>query len=168
MSDGNDLTPRAGSTQDVVRRMDRMEQKHEDLAREVGVLSSTVARVEQNQTHAAELNKLRFDSLDTGIGGVKDTLDRFMGRVEGIITGEIQTAQTKTGQELVADYVKWRKETDERLSRTSSPEWRGQIEERLDAQDVRNGKLDLLGRMVVILVGGNALAIFAAIYAALK
>jgi transcriptional regulator with XRE-family HTH domain len=168
MSEGNDLTPRAGSTQDVVRRMDRMEQKHEDLAREVGVLSSTVARVEQNQTHAAELNKLRFDSLDTGIGSVKDTLDRFMGRVEGIITGEIQTAQTKTGQEMVADYVKWRKETDERLSRTSTPEWRDEVEKRLDSFDKFETQGRLLGRITVILLGGNAIAIIGVIAALLK
>ncbi len=129
-----------------------MEQNHEALAGVVANLAGTVARVELNQTHQAELNKLRFDALDTGVGTVKDTLERFMGRINAIVTGEVKLPQAEQGERLVSDYLAWRKE----------------IETRLDAQDVRNGKIDLLGKIAVILVGGNVLGLIVSVISLLK
>lgn len=95
--------------------MDRLEQNHEALARDVTTLSATVARVELNQTHASELNKLRFDSLDTSITGVAGNLTSFMARINSIIMGETKLPQAVQGEELVADYRKWRAQVDQRL-----------------------------------------------------
>lgn len=137
---------------DLSRRMDRMEEKYDDLAREVASLTGTVARVEQNQTHAAELNQLRFNALDTAISGVGGKLDSFMARVEGIITGEVETAQSKQGAALVADYQKWR----------------AGVEERLDRHDTFETQGRLLGRIAVLLFTSNIIAFVAALAALLK
>ena len=75
---------RVGSTADLVRRMDRIEQRQERQEAEMGVLSATVARVEINQNHAAELTKLRFDALERSVADVGGTLRTFMGRIEAI------------------------------------------------------------------------------------
>lgn len=99
-----------------------MELAHESLAKEVGALTSTISRVELNQTHAEELNKLRFDAVTQSIVQVETKLDKystvmygFIERIEKIITGEVETQQTKQGQQMVAEYKMWRAQTDARL-----------------------------------------------------
>lgn len=138
MSTPEDTTaPRPGSSVDLSRLMDRMEQNHEQLAREVSGLTGTVARVELNQKHAEELNKLRFDSLETGVGQANTKLDNFMARIEGLISGEVSTAQSRAGQELVEDYKKWR------LT----------VENRLDGAESFQSQGRLVGRVIVLLLG---------------
>lgn len=113
MSDDETVSrSRPGSGPDLAHRMDRMEQKHEDLAKEVASLSSVVSRVEANQEHARELNTLRFDALDTGLKSLSGQLGDFMRRIEGLISGEVETSATRQGRELVLDYQKWRGEVD--------------------------------------------------------
>lgn len=133
MSD--ETTPRAGSSADLSRRMDRIEEAHASLA-------TTVARVELNQQHAEELNKLRFSALDAAVGNVAGKLDSFMARVEGIITGEVETNQTRQGRALVEDYTQWR-ET---------------VEARLDSADTLATQVRLLGRMAVLLPVGSIIS----------
>lgn len=136
--------------------MDRLEQNHELLARDVTTLSATVARVELNQTHAADLNKLRFDALDVGLGTLKSTLDAFMARINGVVSGEIKLPQAVQGEQLVADYLAWRKVVDGRLEDGERA--------RLSDSSSRKGVFETLGvgRSVVLfgisLVGG-ALAV---------
>jgi hypothetical protein len=113
MSDDDPQPLRLGSTADLARRMDRIEARHETLEAEVRTLAATVARVEVNQINAAELNKLRFDALDTGLKSVGAQLGDFIRRIEGLITGEVQTAQTREAAQMVADYEKWRDGIDE-------------------------------------------------------
>jgi hypothetical protein len=144
MSD-EEPTIRVGSSADLARRMDRIEQRQEKQEAEMGVLTATVARVEINQNHAAELTKLRFDALERGVGDVAGTLKVFMGRIEGILSGEIVTQQSKAGQEMVADYREWREEVDTFIAQ---------------------GRL--IGRLVNLLIAGNAIAIIAGIAAFLK
>ena len=129
--------------------MDRLEANHESLTREVSSLAGTIARVEQNQNHAEELNKLRFTSLDTAVGSLTADLKGFMARIESLISGEADTAQTREGRERYADYTKWR----------------GEVDDALEKQAVLTGRLDLLGRLAVIVISTNVLAIAAAIYA---
>ena len=108
-------------------------------------MSAAVARLSQNQDHATELSKLRFDALETGMRGIGSQLAEFIKRVEGMVTGEVQTEQMRQGQALVTDYRKWRDEVDE-----------------------DRAKLALLGRLAILLVSSNVLAIAAAIYALVK
>lgn len=119
---GDDTSLRPGSGQDVSRRLDRLEQNHADLSGRVTMLSGAVERVELNQKHAEELNKLRFDALDAGVKTIDSTLERFMSHI-----------------------VAWREGVDSFLAQ---------------------GKL--LGRIVVLLVSSNLIAITAAIFAAMK
>lgn len=135
--------------------MDRLEQNHEGLARQVTGLEGTVARVELNQLHAEKLNEMRFAALGTAVQTVEgrvsavDTkLDAFMARIESIISGETQLPQARQGEKLVADYLAWREKTDGRL----------------DAQDVRNGQIGLLAKLGVLLVTSNVIAIIVAIF----
>lgn len=124
-----------------------MEKKHDELAKEVVSLTKIVNRVEQNQEHATELNKLRFDALDLGVKSVSGQLTDFIRRIDGVLTGEIETTQTRAGREVIEDYK----------------EWRGEVDHRLDDQDVLNGQVRLLGRLAVILIGSNALTIIGAV-----
>ncbi len=140
--------PRPGSSLDIVRRMERIEANHEALVKEVAALTSTVTRMELNQSHAAELNALRFSAIDTSIKSMSDVLDRFIVRINGIIAGEISTPQTKIGEAMVAEYQSFRKETIDFM----------------DSQAVLNGQVKLIARLAVIIVGGNALTIAAVIY----
>ncbi len=102
-------SPRAGSSQDISRRVERLEA-------EVSTLTVTVARIEQNQAHATELNKLRFDALDMGLKSLGGQLTDFIKRIDGMISGEVETAQTRQGAALVADYQKWRGEVEDDLA----------------------------------------------------
>lgn len=145
--------PRPGSSQDLSRRMDRIEQSHEALAGQVTSLAGTVARVELNQTHQAELNKLRFDALDTGLGTVKDSLERFMGRINAIVAGEVKLPGSEA---MMAEHLKWRGTVDAKLEAS---------EGKLDEQAVLNGQIKLLGRLAVLLVGGNVFGLVIAIVA---
>lgn len=151
-ADEQGATPRPGSTVDLSRRMDRMEEKHDDLAREVAGLTTTVGRVELNQKHAEELNTLRFSALDTAVRTIDTKLEQFMARIEGIITGEIQTAQSKQGAEILGEYQVWR---------TS-------VEARLDKHDTFETQGRLLGRIAVLLFTSNVIAFIAALAALVK
>ena len=147
-------TTRAGSSLDLARRMDHMERKHEELAKEVAALTATVGRVEQNQAHATELNKLRFDALDMGVKSLAGQLTDFIKRIDGMISGEVETAQSRQGQALVADYQKWRDEVDDDLAH-------------LKSQNVRQAGLNAgvvqtfgTGKAVVITAAAVVTAIF--------
>ena len=117
-----------------------MESRQDSIEQEVRTLAATVARVEQNQEHATELNKLRFDALDTGLKSLSGQLTDFIKRIDGMISGEVETTQAREGRALVADYQRWR-----------------------DEVDADRAKLALLGRLAVIAIGGNALAILGAL-----
>lgn len=141
--------PRPGSSIDLSRRMDRMEQNHEQLVKEVAGLTSTIARVELNQTHAEELNKLRFGALDVSVSNLGTKLDAFMARINALISGEVRLPQNDA---LMKD---WR-------------DWRADTEGRLDEQAVLNGQVRLLGRLAVLLVSGNVVALVVGVAAILK
>jgi ATP phosphoribosyltransferase regulatory subunit HisZ len=111
----------------------------------VASLTGTVARVEQNQTHQAELNKLRFDALDTGLNALRADLTGFMKRIDGMIDGTIETTQTREGRAMVEDYRRWRDGVDEFITTTRT-----------------------IGNVTRILVGGQALTIIVAIAALVK
>lgn len=143
---------RVGSSVDLARRMDKIEARHETLETEVRNLTVTVGRVETNQAHAEELNKLRFDSQKTSLDTLGAKLDQFIARIDGIISGEVQTAQTRQGQELLAEWTEWRKETSEKLSQHDEFQTQGK----------------LLGRIVAFIGIGNVIAIVAALAAAAK
>ena len=133
-----------------------MEQRQDSTETEVRTLAATVARVEQNQLHASELNKLRFDSLDVGLGTVKATLDRFMGRIEGIITGEVRLP---ANEKLMKDYEDREEKRDT---------WQAAVDIRLDKHDTFETQGRLLARIGVLLVTSNVIAIIAAVAAMMK
>lgn len=145
MPDDDMPSARPGSTVDLSRRIERLEHNY-------GELASTVGRVALNQEHGEELNRLRFASLEQAIGStgkdiakVSVDLEGFMARIEGLISGEIQTTQTRQGAELVADYQRWRREVDTDRARLST-----------------------IGRLAVLLITSNLLAWGAALYAVLQ
>jgi hypothetical protein len=138
-------TARAGSGPDLARRMDRIEGRQDSIELEVRTLAATVGRVELNQQHATELAKLRFDAIDNGMKAGFAELGVFQQRIEGILDGTIQTQQQRQGAEMVADYLTWRKKVDVYMTQGS-----------------------LLGRLAVILVSTNVIAIVVAITAALN
>jgi hypothetical protein len=107
---------RPGSGADLSRRMDRMEQRQDSTDTKVTELASVVARVEMNQQHATELAKLRFDAVDTAVKNIDATLERFMGRINAIVSGEVKLPQTVQGEQMVSDYLLWRKAVDANLA----------------------------------------------------
>ena len=143
---------RPGSPSDLSRRMDRLEAAHEGQARELASLAGSVAMLSKDLTHAEENNKYRFELLGNNVASLGTDLKAFMSRIEGMIDGTVQTTQSRQAAETLADYYRWRKEVDEDRER----------------QAVLAGRLDLLGRLAVLLVGGNALALIAAIYAVVQ
>lgn len=126
--------------------MDRMEQNHEQVTRDLASLTGTVTRVELNQTHADELNKVRFASLDRSVEGVSGKLDAFMSRIEGIITGEIQLPMAR--------------EYDER--RKDLAAWRDGVDGRLDGHDKFETQARLLGRLAIVLLTTNVISVVVA------
>lgn len=105
-------------TTDTARRLDRIEAKYDDLSGRVDGLAGTVERVELNQKHAEELNRLRFDALDAAQKATHEDLKQFMRRIEGIITGEVQLPSAVEGKALVDDYKRWRGGVDTTLTQT--------------------------------------------------
>lgn len=160
-----DSPSRPGSTVDLSRRMDRMEISHEALAREVGVLTTTISRVEMNQNHAEELNKLRFDALGNTLSGIETKIGTFITRVEGILSGEISTAQSKVNQDLLSDYRQWRGRVDAALSGIDDYEkFRDGTNERLEEAIELRTQVRLLGRIAIFATGGSLLGTILAIY----
>lgn len=163
MSTGDDVPTRVGSAADLSRRMDSLERNHESLAGEVRTLSQQVASVAQSVKHQGDLYERDFKSLNEGVTRVASNLDRFMNRIEGIITGEIKTAASRdlasakeeaerVGAPIMADYLAWRKEVDGKL----------------DQVEVFNGQLRLMGRLGMFLLTSQAIAIVAAVYSLLN
>lgn len=97
MSEGD----RTGSYADLSRRVDKLEET-------VGSLSGAVSRVEVTVEHVRQLSELRFNSLETALKVIDGNLAGFMRRIEGVMTGEIETAQTRQGQKILADYEAFR------------------------------------------------------------
>lgn len=159
MNDETTPTPKPGSYIDLSRRMDRMEENHAVLAKEVGTLTGTVARVELNQRHAEELTKLRFDAIDTSLGTVTGKLDSFVTRIEGIITGEITTAQSKQGAEIMADYQKWRASVEERFDRTDLSPIGRTVKEVAEDRKVLRARLDKLDLRIAQATGALGILI---------
>jgi len=148
--DPNLASARPGTTADLSRRMDRMEVSHEVLAKEVAGLTTTIARVELNQNHAEEVNKLRFDSIALGLSTLESKVTTFITRIESIIDGSASTAQSRAGEQMVKDY---------RL-------WRDSVEVRLDEADTLAIQLRFLSRIIVALTGGSLIATACAVYVA--
>lgn len=128
-------------------RLSRLEAKYDELSRAVSSAVMTIDRVETNQKHAEELSKVRFGALDLSVGLVATNtntigskLDSFITRFEGLMTGEVQTTQ-------IRKYI----------------EWQDGMEKFRDDQAVRNGRIDLIAKLVYGLVGGNIVAIISAI-----
>lgn len=138
MTEGTE--PRSGSAQDLARRMERIEHRQDDQAKQIADLSNAVAQVGQNVAHQNQLYERDFKSLNEGMARLGTQFTNFSNRMESLLTGETTTAQ---GREMLDAYRKFKDST----------------ETRLDEQDVRNGKLDLIGRLVYALVVLNAAAI---------
>lgn len=104
---------RAGSGPDLARRMDRMETRQDNIEAKVTDLATVVSRVELNQQHATELATLRFNAVDTAVKNIDGTLERFMGRINAIVSGEVQLPQS---QQIMADYRKWVESVEQRFT----------------------------------------------------
>ena len=104
----------------------------------VGDLVATVARVEENQKHATQLNDLRFNALDQGVRALDGTLKDFIRRIESMISGETQTALQK---QMMEEYQEERRATAAKFV---------DIDRRLALQDQRNAK----GEGIWVAVGG--------------
>jgi hypothetical protein len=140
--------------------MDRMESRHEDLAKEVATLTVTTGQIVLNQKHAEDLNELRFKSLDSAVGLLATDLKGFMTRIDGIITGETETIQARQGRELVADYMTWRKATDQRLTIIEDvPTLITRVDNLEDAAQRRGGAIDTM-------IGAKGIALMIASFVA--
>ncbi len=115
MSDEPESPTRPGSSADLSRRMDRMERRQDTIETKVTDLAGVVGRVELNQKHAEELSILRFNALDGAVKNIDGTLERFMGRINAIVSGEVKLPQAVQGEAMVADYILWRKEVTAEL-----------------------------------------------------
>ena len=136
--------------------MDRIEARQDTIESKVTELASVVARVEQNQAHAEKLNELRFTALDTAVKSLGGSLDRFMERINGIISGEVRLPGNDA---LMKEWRDWRDGVNAKLELS---------EAKLDEQAVLNGQVRLLGRLAVLLVTSNVVSIVIAIVAALR
>jgi hypothetical protein len=89
-----------------------MEGRQDSLEAKVLDLTTVVTRVEVNQNHALELNKLRFDTLDTSLKTLTSEVTAFMSRVTSLMTGETETA---LGARMLREYEEFRVSTANRL-----------------------------------------------------
>jgi len=94
-ADAEQTPPRAGTYADLSRRMDRMENRHEDLVEDVRNLSVVVSDVRKDVQHAAELAKLRFDAVELTMKHGFDEAGAHRQRIESIINGDVVTPQAK-------------------------------------------------------------------------
>ena len=136
--------------------MDRIEARQDTIESKVTDLASVVARVELNQIHADRVSDLQFKALDGAVKNIDGALERFMGRINGILSGEVRLPQNDA---LMQEWRDWRDDVNKRLE---------QSEGKLDEQAVLNGQVRLIGRITVFLVTSNIIAIIAGIAAVLK
>jgi hypothetical protein len=138
--------PKMGTIADLARRMDRIETRHETLEGEVRALTNTVGRLEQNQLHGQELARLRFDAIDVGVRTNNAMLTDFIHKLDGIVTGDVKTYAAR---ELDTDWTVWRSAVDK--DRQNATEF------------ITQGRF--LGRLVLIVLSTNILALAAGLYA---
>lgn len=153
---------RVGSNADLARRMDRMEQRQDNQETQLRELASVTAEIRLGVQHGGELSKLRFDAIEGGLNTQRIMLSDFIKRMEGLISGETQTAQSK---QLLEEYSKFRTNTTERLDAIEDRTARIDAEEvlkRLKAQEDRALRIDsrnsgifasFTGAKAVLLVG---------------
>ena len=106
---------KTGSGPDLARRMDRMEDWQRTTEKTLSDQGLTIALVAKDVSHMETMNAQRFGSLEKALGSIETMLTAHMKRVEGVISGEIETPQTKQGQAIIAAYEKKRDEVDARL-----------------------------------------------------
>lgn len=94
-----------------------MEARQDTTENELRNLTASVIRVEQNQVHATDLNKLRFDALQAGIEQVGSTLTEFVKRMDSLLTGETQTTQTR---QLMTEYTEFVKEVKDHIKESNA------------------------------------------------
>jgi hypothetical protein len=92
--------------------MERMEQRQDNMEAKVSDLATVVNRVELNQQHATELATLRFNAVDTAVKNIDGTLERFMGRINAIVSGEVQLPQN---QAIMNAYLEWQRGVEARF-----------------------------------------------------
>lgn len=135
--------PTAGSAADLSRRMDGLEMR---------------------QAHAEELNKLRFGSLEASVAVLSSDLKAFMIRIESVLSGELDTTATRQSAAERAEWQAWRRSVDADRFRIAAVDL-DKVEEDRERFAVQSGRLDLLGRLAVILIGTSGAALVAALYA---
>lgn len=168
LTDDSGAAPaRPGTAADLSRRMDRMEENHDTLVANVNVLQATISRVELNQQHAEELNKLRTDATTLSLVSLESKLGAFMARIDSLMTGETTTSSTR---EILSRYEAFRQDVESRLPArdevTQYRLWRERVESRLDEADVLATQVKLLGRVALLLLSGTVVSTVAALYAA--
>lgn len=134
--------PREGSSADLVRRMERLEERLDRL-------EPAVAEVATNQKHAEELNALRFANVQSSVNLVSSDLKEFMRRIEGIIAGDVETGAARQAREMVADWQKWRDKTDAKFET---------IDQRQDDSETFHTQISTVARVALVILGSGWIA----------
>lgn len=92
-----------------------METRQDTTETELRTLSAVVNRVELNQQHATELAQLHYQAMDTSIKTIDSTLERFMGRINAIVSGEVKLPQQSEYDRWLAGYQTWHDSVEERF-----------------------------------------------------
>lgn len=112
MSIEDTATGRSGSGPDLARRMDRMESRQDEQAKQIADIRSAVDLVVVNQRHADEINSSRHELLKAAIADVGKEFKDFSARINALISGEIRLPQQT---EMLADWTGFRGKTESRL-----------------------------------------------------
>jgi hypothetical protein len=125
--------------------MDALERSHTEQAKEIASLHTAISRVEASFVTFEKVSEMQFKSLDSSITALRSTVEPFMRRIDGMLTGEVETSQQRDGRRELEDYRKWRDGVDDFISSART-----------------------IGNVTKFLVGGQVLTIFVAIAALIK
>jgi len=128
-----------------------METRQDTLEVKVTELATLVGRVEQNQVHATELATLRFNAVDTAVKTIDSTLDRFMGRINAVVSGEVKLPQAQAGEQVMKDYLVWREKVEDRFDKLD-PTLQARVRQLEDRELRRSGVLYTFGTTKTVLL----------------
>ena len=107
-------SPRSGSTADLVRRVDRLENGQNELSRTVTSLESTTKLMQLEQSHLKELMTSRFSTMEAQQSTQGQKLDNLIEMIGKAMQGAPET-QSAYARQMMEEYRTFQAETRESL-----------------------------------------------------
>lgn len=114
MTATDEQSPRPGSTADLVRRVERLEQSHGELAKAVNDQSHKLELVQLEQKHASEMMNSKFAGLEKLAEETSHDLKELIKFIQSAMSGAPET-QSPVAKAMLEEYREFQREVFEHM-----------------------------------------------------